>query len=165
MANYAYVENEQIVGVYDQYPQNWKNISNFPVFAENYPEQLESLGWYTLIHIIPQFDSNTQKIEFDSHYFENGNAYEKYIVVDIPLPPPPEPGPDPYELQWNNVRSARDHLMSDFEWRYERYDRQTRLNLPLSDNLQNMDLYMQALADITLQPDPFNITWPIYSSS
>ena len=29
MANFAYTENGEIVGVYDQLPENWKNISNF----------------------------------------------------------------------------------------------------------------------------------------
>jgi hypothetical protein len=52
--------------------------------------------------------------------------------------------------------------MKDFEWRYTRYDRQLRLGEPTVDDLTLMDAYMQALADITTQTDPFNIIWPMF---
>lgn len=64
--------------------------------------------------------------------------------------------------QWMVVRAERDQRMKDFEWRYIRHDREVRLGLTVSDDLVAMDEYMQALADITLQTDPFNITWPIF---
>ena len=64
--------------------------------------------------------------------------------------------------QWNVVREQRDRLMKDFEWRYNRYAREVRLGLTPSDDISAMDNYMQDLADITNQPDPFNITWPTY---
>jgi hypothetical protein len=64
------------------------------------------------------------------------------------------------EQQWNSVRQQRDQMMSEFEWRYTRHERELRMLLPVTDNLSDIDTYMQALADITLQPDPFNITWP-----
>jgi hypothetical protein len=52
--------------------------------------------------------------------------------------------------------------MRDFEWRYTRYHRQIRLGLPTTDSLENLDNYMQALADITNQEDLSNIIWPEY---
>lgn len=164
MATYAYVENNQIAEIYDFYPQNWRNISNFSVFATSYPTELNEIGWYTLQKIIPEYDSQTQKLEFEQHYFENNTAYEKYKVIDIELPPPPDPSPDPIITQWNYIRSIRNSLMSDFDWRYERYERQVRLNIEPTDNLYEMDIYMQALADIPSQPDPFSIVWPTYNA-
>ena len=53
--------------------------------------------------------------------------------------------------------------MRDFEWRIMRNQRQTFLGLPTTDNMTDLQTYMQALADITLQPDPFNIVWPVFS--
>ena len=55
--------------------------------------------------------------------------------------------------------------MADTDWRYLRYDRELRLGLTPTDDIQKLDLYMQALADITQQPDPFNITWPELNAS
>jgi hypothetical protein len=168
MANYAYVENEIIQSVYDNYPPNWRNISNFEVFVRDYPDQLNGLGWYTLVKVIPEYNPATQKLDTPFQYFENGIAYESYHVYDNPQPEPPEPEPEPtpeelLELRWAMIRQDRDNLMNDFAWRYERYDRQVRLNIEPTDNLAAMDAYMQALADITLQPDPYNIIWPSYN--
>jgi len=166
MANYAQVENEQIVGIYDDLPQNWRNISNFPVFAVDYPTQFAELSWYIIQKITPQYNPETQKLGDYYHYYENNVVYETRYVVELPPPPPPPgppPPPDP-DAQWNVIREERDKLMAEFDWRYLRYDRQVRLGLTPSDDLNAMDVYMQALADITLQPDPFNITWPTYDS-
>jgi len=69
---------------------------------------------------------------------------------------------DAIARQWNAIRKQRDQLMKDFDWRYIRYAREVRLNLTPSDNIAAMDTYMQTLADITTQEDPFNIVWPTY---
>lgn len=50
--------------------------------------------------------------------------------------------------------------MKNFEWRLDRYHRQVRLGLEPTDTLSELDAYMQALADITEQPDPDHIVWP-----
>jgi hypothetical protein len=65
--------------------------------------------------------------------------------------------------KWSEIRSARDELMKSFEWRYNRHFREQRLNITLTDSLSNLDAYMQALADVTSQEDPFNIAWPQFS--
>ena len=46
------------------------------------------------------------------------------------------------------------------DWRYHRYHRQVRLNVTPTDDIVELDTYIQALADVTAQSDPFNITWP-----
>jgi len=54
--------------------------------------------------------------------------------------------------QWNFVKSERNQLLQSSDW--------TQLpDVPLSTK-ENWGAYRQALRDITLQPDPFNITWP-----
>jgi hypothetical protein len=37
------------------------------------------------------------------------------------------------------------------------------MSLPVTDEISHIDTYMQALADITIQEDPFNITWPSFN--
>jgi hypothetical protein len=174
MANFAHVENESIVGVYDLLPKNWRNISNF--FAlENEDELLKSYGWYKIVKVNPPgFDPTLHKLENPSRWFENDTAYETYELVNLPPPPAPyvEPTFTAEELaeierqnidrQWVSVRDERDQKIKDFEWRYMRYERQVRLNITPTDNIADMDTYIQALADITQQSDPFNIIWPNY---
>ena len=56
------------------------------------------------------------------------------------------------ETQWIVVRAERDKRLSATDW--------TQLpDVPLETQLLYRD-YRQALRDITLQPDPFNILWP-----
>ena len=62
--------------------------------------------------------------------------------------------------QWSLVRARRDQLMRDNDWRYVRYQRQTRAGTAPTDDLTKLDQYMQSLADITAQQDPYNIVWP-----
>lgn len=165
MANYAYVENNQIVSLYDEIPNNWQNISNLNALST---DELTQVGWYEIVKIIPTVIENTRLNPNPVHSFYNGVAYETYMLENI----------DPttiltieqieyqklkeLQLQWDIVRKQRDELMNNFQWRYSRYDRQIRLGETTTDSLANMDNYMQSLADITTQTDPYNITWPEY---
>lgn len=58
------------------------------------------------------------------------------------------------EEEWGNVRSLRNFMLSRCDW--------TQLgDSQLSDEKKIAWLvYRQALRDVTLQTDPFNITWP-----
>jgi len=67
--------------------------------------------------------------------------------------------------QWAILRSTRDQLIRLYEWKYVRHARETRLGLPTTDNLQELDAYFQALADITNRSDPNNVTWPAAPAS
>jgi hypothetical protein len=167
MANYAHIVDGNIEGVYDLIPNNWKNISNFYALTE---EERLSFGWYTLVKAYPEYNPETQKIDNPRQYFTDGVAYETMDIIELPKSVIYEPSPEDIQLQqelrtrdqWNLIRGERDTKMKDFEWRYTRYDRQLRLGEPTVDDLTLMDAYMQALADITTQTDPFNIIWPMF---
>ena len=59
------------------------------------------------------------------------------------------------------AEQRRTMLFNQLSWRYERHQRQVRMNLTPSDNIADLDTYAQALADISSQPGyPKNITWP-----
>lgn len=56
------------------------------------------------------------------------------------------------EQEWESIRAARDALLAKSDW--------TQLpDVPLATK-EAWAAYRQALRDITLQPDPFSITWP-----
>ncbi len=57
------------------------------------------------------------------------------------------------ETEWPVVRSRRNQLLTASDW--------TQLpDVPLATK-EAWAIYRQALRDITLQPDPFNIVWPV----
>ena len=57
------------------------------------------------------------------------------------------------ETEWAAVRNKRNQLLITSDW--------TQVpDIPLATK-EVWAVYRQALRDITLQPDPFNITWPI----
>lgn len=65
------------------------------------------------------------------------------------------------EQKWQEVRSVRDTKIKQVEWRVNRYHSSVRLGLIPVDNIDELDVYIQALRDITTQEDPYNIVWPI----
>ncbi|MES1990138.1 MAG: hypothetical protein V4441_04190 [Pseudomonadota bacterium] len=77
------------------------------------------------------------------------------------VPEAVEPPPPTEEQLWAAVRTTRDSLIEGIAWRYERHAREVRLNLLPTDSLEALDLYTQSLAEITNQPSPANIVWPI----
>lgn len=57
------------------------------------------------------------------------------------------------ETQWQLVRRQRDALLAQSDW--------TQLpDVPLATK-ETWAIYRQALRDVTLQPDPFNVVWPV----
>jgi hypothetical protein len=63
---------------------------------------------------------------------------------------------------WNAIRQERDKRIAAVTWRYERYARHARLGIEQIDNIEDLDAYIQALADIPQnQTDPYDIVWPV----
>jgi hypothetical protein len=62
--------------------------------------------------------------------------------------------------QIKKVRAKRDALMNAFDWRIARYNREVALGKTPTDNIDELHTYMQALADITKQGDPFLVEFP-----
>jgi hypothetical protein len=67
--------------------------------------------------------------------------------------------------KWNEVRRNREELFKQVEWRFTRHFSELRLGLPPTDDIINLDRYVQELRDITKQEDPFNIIWPVVADA
>lgn len=169
--NYAYIENGVIVEVLQDLPESWRNVSNLNALASNEPI-LKELGWYKIYRNI-NYNPNVERLVNPRLEFqEDGLLYELWDVEKIEtsdqLPfgaflteeQKAEIFENDKRVKWQTVRQDRDTKMREFEWRYNRYERQTRMGVTPTDTLETLDAYMQALADITNQEDPFNIVWP-----
>lgn len=158
MTVYANLVDNEIKGVYDLLPKFWNGHNNFNILCANDENFMNENGFVKIVRDKTPYDPDTHKMsDFPTYTVEDGKVIEHREII----PHPPYVPPDPIDLL-TQIRETRDRLMSDFEWRYSRYDRQVRLGLPTSDNIENLDNYMQALADITLQTDLENIVWPTY---
>lgn len=129
------------------------------------------------------FDQNTGQVLGDYHSsdfipkgsvleldVEFGYAFECFIEQDELIKIPPQPNEFSVfdynlkqwvdtrtaESQWGIIRTIRSELLYKSDW--------TQLpDVPISTK-ELWASYRQALRDITLQQDPFNIQWPIAPS-
>lgn len=164
MTVYAFVENGQVTSVHDKLPMSWKNVSNLPALAE---AELSSVGWYKIQKYTTPYDKDTQQLTNVRYMFVGDGVIESYdvIVKESPLPVAPQMipiVPTDVGTQWRNIRAHRDSLMQAMEWRIQRYARQTRMGVAPTDDIQQIDNYMQQLSDITQCDDPDTIEWPVF---
>ena len=96
----------------------------------------------------PAYDSGTQKVIW------NGTAWE---VVDLTT----EEINAIVQQQWAEVRETRDAKIKEVEWRVMRNLSETRQGLDTTDNIIDLDTYIQALRDITSSTtNPLQVSWP-----
>jgi hypothetical protein len=158
MTVYANLVNGQILGVYDLLPKVWNGHTNFDKQCAEDTNFMQQNNFRKIIKDNTAFDSATHRMsDFPTYSVIDNKVYEHREILEIPKPNPPT-----REELLVTIRKQRDQLMSEFEWRYVRYTRQQRLGLTPTDNIVEMDQYMQKLADITNQDDLNNLVWPEY---
>lgn len=94
-----------------------------------------------------------------THYVSNGHA------APLPLAPSPHhrfnytnkqwEDPRTAATEWPLVRATRDALLADTDWVVTKA---LELGTPVPDAWKT---YRQALRNVTAQPDPFNLVWPV----
>lgn len=148
---YAYVKDNTVVELHDTLPLSWQNISGLAALSQ---DELHKIGWFKVE--LDTHQLTEEEFVVDVHYVFANNLVKQ--VKNIQLK---KDNSSFTELLWEGVRNKRDRLINGFEWRYNRHQREVRLGLTPTDDISKLDEYMQALADITKQPDPSNIQWPL----
>lgn len=157
MTVYANLVDGKVKGVYDLIPKFWNGINNFNILCQQDPEFMKSNGFTRIVRDNTVYNHDTHYILDINYTVEGDTVYEHLNILS-------KPSPTRDDLLYS-VRQKRDNLMKEFEWRYVRYQRQVRMGLPTTDIIENLDVYMQALADITATEDLTNLVWPVYTSS
>lgn len=134
------------------YPYDIKNLKiDFPNVSFSPNSDLSDWGIF-IVNYTPQPSDITKNYTEEVHY-DNVNEiwYNSWIGVDKT----PEEINELKKVKWGEIRSLRNSLLSDCDW--------TQLSdSPLTpEKKQEWISYRQLLRDVTLQPDPFNITWPV----
>lgn len=103
---------------------------------------------YVGVQTAPSYNSRTQRLEWTGTDWNVVGLSTSEIDYNI-------------LQEWSSVRDVRNKMIDDIEWRISRYQSEVRLGITTTtDNISNLDTYVQALRDITKQSDPYNITWP-----
>lgn len=120
----------------------------------SFPASGPSDEWYTNNSVIPvtywrEYNPLTEELINCSPYMEDGIVYAVRVgmlsgtQLDQRI-----------NTQWTKIRYDRDNRLKDTDWVSIKY-----LDINQSVPIE-WSMYRQALRDITLQEDPFNIVWP-----
>jgi len=132
-------------------------MSSFYLYDDDGRIHLTGYCPESMIHLQerPGFHLGLGDAVFGKQYVDGGR------LVDIPERPSPHHKfsyttkqwePD-HAAAWSAVRSRRNQLLQESDW--------TQLpDVPIATK-EAWAEYRQALRDITEQPDPFNIVWPV----
>jgi len=116
MANWAYLENNEVVELYHDIPQNWRNISNF--FAlESDLKALRDLGWYPV-------ENTTKPLLDNQEYGDTSYTLNKKrnVVIENTEIKNKNPKDDDTLFQehkqyfMNELRSRRNDLLNESDW-------------------------------------------------
>jgi hypothetical protein len=83
MAEYVYVENNQIAEYHGDLPQNWRNISGLRLLKDDL-DALLNLGWYPVTKVSVACDSETQRITGYNYEIQDRYVTETPVVESIP---------------------------------------------------------------------------------
>lgn len=76
---YAYIENNEIAEVYYLLPKNWRNISNFDSLS---PTDLNSIGWYEVIDVVPEYDTDLFEVYDTKYVYEDGSPKRLFLIKE-----------------------------------------------------------------------------------
>ena len=112
-------------------------------------EELIDAG-YMKVESSPAYNSDTEKIIW------NGESWEVVSLTQAEIE-------EKQKLLWEEVRNTRDLKIKEVEWRVFRYQSEVRLGLDPTDDIQQIDEYIQKLRDITkTTTNPLEVIWPSF---
>lgn len=155
MTVYANLVDGEVKAVYDLLPSTWQDIEEFDKKCLSDSEFMHQNNFRKIVRDTTSYNPETHRMsDFPWYTVEDDQVIEHRDITEIP---------EPTEADLLvGIRFERDEKMKEFEWRYERYHRQVRIGIPTTDNIETLDRYMQALADVTEQEDLKNIQWPVW---
>lgn len=145
--SFVKIENGSVV----QYPYSYRQLlfdnpsTSFPETMPN--ERLAEWGVFPVLSVtVPQINYTQNVQELNPEQID-GIWTQKWEVTNASQEEKDQRLAD----QWASVRAERNNLLYQSDW--------TQLpDAPV--NAQTWATYRQQLRDITLQQDPYNITWP-----
>ena len=160
MANWAYVENNEVVGQYDLLPRSWKNTSGLNLAADDLPF-LKSLGWYPVTKESESYNKSTHYVSGYNYEAREDDVLESIVLSERQ----PEPQEEFSTLKYRfieQLRSKRNELLANSDWT-QLQDVQNSLD---ETTKNKWVVYRQALRDIIEEyseneiVDIAQVNWP-----
>lgn len=153
MQKYCYIENGEVVQIYEDLPQVWKNVSNFYLLPD---EIIKTYGWLPLI-----VENENKPVFVSSNYVIEENVVREVIVTrDKTEKEIEEDAARELEIGWTQIRSQRDEMLkqSDLFVLIDKWE------LLTEEQKQEIRVYRQALRDIPQNFEtPEDVVWPSLS--
>lgn len=153
MQKYCYIENGEVVQIYEDLPQVWKNVSNFYLLPD---EIIKTYGWLPLI-----VENENKPVFVSSNYVIEENVVREIIVTrDKTEKEIEEDAARELEIGWAQVRNKRDEMLkqSDLFVLIDKWE------LLTEEQKQEIRVYRQALRDIPQNfGTPEDVVWPSLS--
>jgi hypothetical protein len=113
MANYVYIENNQIVEYHDKLPKNWKHISGLDLMT---PEQRLDLGWYWVENISDVHDSETQYIAGYTYDILTDKVVQTPQIISYTEEELAQRTLERINSTMAELRSQRDQRLTESDW-------------------------------------------------
>ena len=111
-------------------------------------EELIDAGYIAVVQDAVVYDEETHKLIW------SGTAFERVGLTDLEIAAKTV-------RRWAEIRECRDSKICEVEWRILRNQSEVRLGLEPTEDIHQLDVYVQALRDLTKQSDnPLEIVWP-----
>ena len=151
MAEWVYVENNEIKEFHDLLPMSWKHVSGLRMASGDLPF-LAGLGWLPVTKEQVPYDGNLQTISDYSYSIREADVLETPVVVDRVMP-------DPEQLKaefLSGLRAERNLRLAACDWT-QLVDVQAAMDDPTKTRWV---IYRQALRDLPEVYQVGNINWP-----
>jgi hypothetical protein len=162
MANWAYVENNKVNGVYDLLPKSWKHISGLNLASDD-TEFLKSLGWYPVNqqHELENFNPVTHQLDGYNYEVQGDFVVETPNIVEKDPEPQIDFAVAKHEFM-KNLRKERTERLKSSDWTQlidsqSLFDEETKIKwATYRQTLRNLPTIYESDETIDLS----NVTWP-----
>lgn len=163
MAEWAFVENNEIKELHDKLPVSWRNISGLDKASVDF---LKSVGWLPVRKVTVEYNEKTHKV--DSYNYTVNDCYVEEIPVLVEMLVDIATFQEKKNSFMSDLRLERNKLLAQCDWtqledfanisiknQYKEY-RQKLRDLP--DEYENLDDYSTAVVAWPVKPV---IAWPM----
>jgi hypothetical protein len=161
MANFVFIEDNNIVEFHDSLPKNWRNTSRLDLLKDH-EELLNQKGWYTVRKVEIAYNHQTHYLDGYVYNIEDNQVFEIPILKEIIYSTVPDEQEEiRFNIELSNIRNVRDQLLRESDWT-QMADVQQLRSQEWKDNWAN---YRQELRDvpnkcISGEINIYMVNWP-----
>jgi hypothetical protein len=161
MANWVYIEDNEIIEYHDQLPKSWRNVSGLHLLANNVPA-LVPLGWYPVTKEPETYNPDTSYLNGYTYTIGETSVTQHPVIVDYTEAELEERLTRTRDEFFSQLRNERNQKLTASDWT-QTVDIQ---ELQTVEWITAWKTYRQALRDLpqtyvdTTAFDMSTVVWP-----